>query len=209
MSNRRQTSVPIPQWVIRALARPWVHIGLGILILLADIQTGSFLLFPILFVIPVTLCGWYCNVRLAYALAILLPIGRSLIAAFIDHPHPLPFIVANALIRIVVLLFLAFFVVRTARQNKELQQRVNGLVTMCAWSKTIKYQGEWISFEVYLEREFGINTTHGISPAEEQKFREKMMRSRKREAEPSAAPNSNPATSVDISIAAGEPPSVS
>lgn len=209
MSNRRQTPVPVPQWVIRALARPWVHIGLGILILLADIQTGPFLLFPILFVIPVSLCGWYCNARLAYALAILLPICRAFIAAFVERPHPLPFIVANALIRVLVLLFLTFFVVRTAQQTKELQQRVNGLVTMCAWSQTIKYQGEWISFDVYLEREFGINTTHGISPTEEQKFREKMMRSRERKVEPSAAPNGNPATSVDISIAAEEPPSVS
>ena len=38
------------------------------------------------------------------------------------------------------------------------------LVTMCAWTKTVKYEGEWVSFERYLERRFGLMTSHGISP---------------------------------------------
>ncbi len=38
------------------------------------------------------------------------------------------------------------------------------LVTLCAWSKTVKHEGEWMTFERYLERRFGLMTTHGISP---------------------------------------------
>ena len=49
-------------------------------------------------------------------------------------------------------------------------QRVSDLVTMCAWTRTVEYQGEWISFEQYLLRRFNINTSHGISPAEAQKI---------------------------------------
>ena len=132
--------------------------------------TGPFLLFPILFVIPVGLSGWFCNVRLTYSLAFLLPVGRLLIATFVDTPAPFPYIVANCFIRIAVLVFISFLVCRTARQTKELEQRVTTLVSVCAWSRTVEYQGEWISFEEYLLRRFNINTTHGISPAEAKKL---------------------------------------
>jgi CHASE3 domain sensor protein len=44
--------------------------------------------------------------------------------------------------------------------------RLRSLVKMCAWSRTIEYEGEWISFEKYLERRFSLDITHGISPAE-------------------------------------------
>ena len=161
---------------------------MGVVILLADLLTGRFLLFPILFVLPVSLCGWFCSARLAYALAILLPAGRFLIAAFVERPYPITYIVANALIRVAVLLILVFLVVRNARINKELQNRVAGLVTMCAWSHTIKYEGEWISFDAYLKRHFGIDTTHGISPAEAQKVLQN-IKSIERKAEPLLSPD--------------------
>jgi CHASE3 domain sensor protein len=41
---------------------------------------------------------------------------------------------------------------------------------MCAWSRTIEYEGEWISFEDYLKRRFNIDTSHGMSPVESEKF---------------------------------------
>jgi K+-sensing histidine kinase KdpD len=151
-------------------ARTWTHLLLALLILLLDLVTGPYLLFPILFVIPVTLAAWFHSPRLAYALAFLLPLGRFFIAEFVDQPAPLPFIIANNLIRFAVLLFMAFLVSRTARQTKELEQRVKDLVTVCAWSRTVEYQGEWISFEEYLLRRFNINTSHGISPAEAKKL---------------------------------------
>jgi CHASE3 domain sensor protein len=48
---------------------------------------------------------------------------------------------------------------------------VQELVKMCAWSQTIEYQGEWVSFSEYLARKFNIDTTHGISPDEVAKVR--------------------------------------
>jgi CHASE3 domain sensor protein len=38
------------------------------------------------------------------------------------------------------------------------------LVTLCAWSKTVSYEGEWMSFEEYLRRRFDLTASHGISP---------------------------------------------
>jgi hypothetical protein len=154
---------------MRLFCRPWAHVGLGVVILLLDLLTGPFLLFPILFVIPVSLCAWFYSPRMAYSLAVLLPVGRFLIAEFVDQPHPVTYMIANALVRVAVLFFLAFLVARAARQTKQLQERVSGLVTMCAWSRTVEFQGEWISFEEYLKRRFNIDTSHGISPAEAEK----------------------------------------
>ena len=144
---------------------------MSITILLLDLLTGGFLLFPIFFVVPVSLCAWFYNARMAYSLAVLLPVGRFVIAEFVDQPHALTYMVVNALVRVAVLLFLTFLVARAARQTKQLQERVSGLVTMCAWSRTVEYQGQWISFEEYLKRRFSIDTSHGMSPADEKALR--------------------------------------
>lgn len=44
------------------------------------------------------------------------------------------------------------------------------LVTLCAWTRTVRYEGDWISVEAYLERRYGVLTSHGISPAAETLF---------------------------------------
>jgi CHASE3 domain sensor protein len=43
-------------------------------------------------------------------------------------------------------------------------EHYRNLVTLCAWTRSVEYEGEWISFEEYLRRKFDIATTHGISP---------------------------------------------
>lgn len=40
----------------------------------------------------------------------------------------------------------------------------DNFVTVCAWSNTVKHEGEWMMFEEYLERRFGLVATHGMSP---------------------------------------------
>lgn len=36
-------------------------------------------------------------------------------------------------------------------------------ITVCAWTKRVKYRGEWVPFEVYLEKHYGLKLSHGIS----------------------------------------------
>lgn len=38
-------------------------------------------------------------------------------------------------------------------------------VTLCAWTRNVRFEGEWMSVETYLERRFGVIASHGISPA--------------------------------------------
>jgi hypothetical protein len=161
---------PLQLRVALLLTQPTTYFGLGLLILVLDFFTGPFLLFPILFVIPVTLAAWFCSGALAHTLAILLPVGRFLIAWMVEQNAPLPFLIANFFIRVAVLLFISYLVARTRRQTRELERRVQDLVQMCAWSRTVEYQGEWLTFEQYLLRRFNINTTHGISPTEAKKL---------------------------------------
>jgi CHASE3 domain sensor protein len=43
-------------------------------------------------------------------------------------------------------------------------EHYRNLVTLCAWTRSVEFEGEWISFEEYLRRRFDISTTHGIAP---------------------------------------------
>lgn len=49
--------------------------------------------------------------------------------------------------------------------------KVEPFVKMCAYSRTIEYQGEWVSFEDYLRRRFKIATNHAMAPAEFERLR--------------------------------------
>jgi hypothetical protein len=51
--------------------------------------------------------------------------------------------------------------------------KLQPLVNICAWSRTIEYNGGWISFEEYLKRRFDIESTHGISPDQAEKLYQK------------------------------------
>jgi CHASE3 domain sensor protein len=45
-------------------------------------------------------------------------------------------------------------------------RRFDRLVTICAWSRTIKLEDRWVTFEEYLRDRFNIQVTHGISEKE-------------------------------------------
>jgi CHASE3 domain sensor protein len=61
-------------------------------------------------------------------------------------------------------------------------QKDRALVRMCAWSKTIELNGQWLSFEEYLDKRFGLNISHGISPDEAAKFGQALEEDRQRTA---------------------------
>jgi GAF domain-containing protein len=65
---------------------------------------------------------------------------------------------------------------RVHRRTAELQQaneelrsaldqvhRLEELVRMCAWTKRLERDGEWLDIEAFLHRRFGLQVTHGIS----------------------------------------------
>ena len=149
-----------------ALARPWPHVLAGAGVLLIDFATGKYIMFPILFVVPVMLAAWFSTKRTAYALAALLPLGRFAIASSFEAPDPVVFLAINALIRMAVLGLLAYLVDRTARQTKELSHRVKqleGILPICMFCKRIRDDhDEWHPLESYITEHSGAFFSHGL-----------------------------------------------
>ena len=178
----------VPNWAARLVARPVTPAIIGVLILAVDSWSGPFLLIPNVFVLPVALAAWLSSTRWAYTLAVLLPVARLVVAEVSPGSSPL-YDLVNAVIRIGVLTFLAFLIGRIVKQGAALEKRFTGLVTMCAWSRTIQYEGEWMSFEQYLKRRFGILTSHTTSPVEAEKvLAETRVGKQQRATEKAAAP---------------------
>jgi len=42
-------------------------------------------------------------------------------------------------------------------------EHLRQIVTVCAWTGQVKFEGEWIRLEDYLKRRFGISVSHGLS----------------------------------------------
>jgi hypothetical protein len=64
--------------------------------------------------------------------------------------------IGMAVMEIFLVAGIAFLVVRLARLEQ--------LVTVCAWSHRLLYEGQWVSLERYLEQRFGIRASEGITP---------------------------------------------
>jgi len=47
-------------------------------------------------------------------------------------------------------------------------------LTVCAWTKRVKFEGEWMSFDAFLLRRFGIVVSHGISEEARQSLLESL-----------------------------------
>jgi len=55
-------------------------------------------------------------------------------------------------------------------------ENLSEFLNMCAWSKRIKYNNEWLSFDNYLSLHFGVNITHGIADGEATKLIEDYLK---------------------------------
>ncbi|PYO04304.1 MAG: hypothetical protein DMD30_15890 [Gemmatimonadetes bacterium] len=67
-------------------------------------------------------------------------------------------LISLALAAALLLMLIALLVIARGAEH------YRNLVTLCAWTRSVEYEGEWISFEEYLRRKFNVSTTHGISP---------------------------------------------
>lgn len=46
--------------------------------------------------------------------------------------------------------------------DRRLRARSGGMITVCAWTRRVLWDGRWISFEEYLAQRFNLRCTHGI-----------------------------------------------
>jgi hypothetical protein len=50
-------------------------------------------------------------------------------------------------------------------------EKLRQIVTVCAWTGQVKFEGEWIRLDDYLKRRFGLSVSHGLSQAAAEKMR--------------------------------------
>jgi hypothetical protein len=49
-------------------------------------------------------------------------------------------------------------------------ERLKGLVTLCAWTGRVRWEGEWVTIERFLSERYHVEVTHGISEEAMGKF---------------------------------------
>lgn len=55
-------------------------------------------------------------------------------------------------------------------------RQLDGMITVCAWTRRVRWQGRWISFEEYLDRRFNLRCTHGICEEAAERMRQEIAR---------------------------------
>jgi hypothetical protein len=155
----------------QALSLPWLPFALAVLFIALDQFSGPFIQFPALFVIPVALAAWYATPRIAMLLAVGQPfvnLAITLVLGTGSFGFPPSMIALNAGIRAVVLLVLAYFVSRTASQNKQLARRVGllrGEIPVCfSCHKAQDERNNWLPLDIYVARHTEANFTEALCP---------------------------------------------
>jgi hypothetical protein len=153
--------------VLAARLHPATYALIGAEILLADLFTGPYIELPILSVFPIALSAWFCSPRFSYGLGILIAFGHFLIAVFLDRPAPLPYMIANSLIRSTALCLVTWVGIR-AREAAALRAQVRmleGILPICSFCKSIRDEaGNWTQLEAYISHHSEADFSHGFCP---------------------------------------------
>jgi hypothetical protein len=151
-------------WYVRLLGLPATQMALAALLLASEFVTGPFIQFPITFIIPVGLAAQFSNPRLSYGLAVTQPLVCFGFVFFWDAPWSVAVSIVNAVIRMAVLLIIAYFINRTKRLAQEVK-RLEGFLPICSFCKKIRNeQNEWQQMETYISKHSQADFTHGICP---------------------------------------------
>lgn len=153
-------------------------------IALVDTLTGYEVHFFIFYYIPVGLLAWRASLRSALVMAAVCAIVWFVVDAWLNRHTGVLFEVWNSGIRLAAFLILAITLSRLRQakdrlehQNHQLREtlaRIEAMTaeeerlrkqvqTVCAWTKRIKDEGKWVSFEQFLSKHYGLQFTHGIS----------------------------------------------
>lgn len=152
------------RWYLHLLRSRLANIALGAAILALDYLTGGAIQFPIAFIIPVVLASWFCPPLTGYILAVALPTIRLGFAFLWDGSILQPHVIVNLLIRLAVLLLIAFLTSKAARLTREVKL-LTGILPICSHCKKIRDQEDkWQAMEGYISQRSEADFSHGICP---------------------------------------------
>lgn len=141
-----------------------VAVSAGVVAL--DLATGPYILFPIMFVVPVGLAAWHLGRWPGIGFAVLLVGARLGIALGLEgHLTPHWAAIVNAVIRLLVLLGLVI-VIGVVQHRRALESRVQeleGILPICSFCKKIRCEdGNWEQVEAYVSRHSAAHFSHGL-----------------------------------------------
>jgi len=155
---------PADPWHLRLLRRPGFYLALAGGLIAVEFSTGSWVQFPIAFVIPVVLASWFCAPPLGYRLAVAMPVVRFGLAYCWGRPVDVEHALVNGAIRIAVLVFVAYLATQAGRLAREVRV-LRGLLPVCAYCKKIRdKEDRWQPIESYISQRSEARFSHGICP---------------------------------------------
>jgi hypothetical protein len=154
-------------WPLRALQRPATAIGIAAICLVLDLVTGPFIDLSAVFIIPVAISAWFCWPSYAYALAILQPLVRFGVLDIWHDGLDVGNSAINAIVRIIVLVLMAYLAGITARafkRAKQVMRRWGDPPICCLCMKVRDKHNNWQPLEVYLSRHPESLYSHSLCP---------------------------------------------
>ncbi len=147
---------------------PLVWLASSIVVLVLDLWTGPFLQFPVFFVLPVLLSGWFSGGLWGVSLALALPLVRLSFFSVWGLPYSLGIAVTNTAVRMLVLVVIAVLAHRAAERTRSLEAEVRileGIVPICAFCKKMREDdGTWVRLEQYIGSRSTARFSHGLCP---------------------------------------------
>jgi hypothetical protein len=123
-----------------------------------------------LYVIPLILSLLADDRRLTVRLACLCSILVGAGTYFSPHAGVPQWIVLSNRLIVQLLIWATAFLGNEVTKAKDQIRELGRLLTICAWTKQIKIDDQWISVEDYLTRYHKLRLTHGISKEAAEKF---------------------------------------
>lgn len=160
-----------PWWLlppVRVSSLWWVATASALLGL--QYVTVTFVEFPVVYVIPVSLAAWYSGRWPALALAVTLPVVHFVLVALDDRPDNLAALVPMTIVRGCVIGIMALWFARLSEHERALGYEVQTLrgmlLPICQFCKSIKNdQGQWEPLERFISRRSATRFSHGLCPS--------------------------------------------
>jgi hypothetical protein len=165
----------------------WVLFSAGAVVCALDYLIGPLILFPILFVAPVMLLAWNCGLRRALGLGLVLCLIRFGFQYVWGFPWTVPVALVNAVMRLFILLLMAFLSAKLSEQTQALRARVRtleGILPTCSFCKDVRDEdGTWHQIEAYIASRSDARFSHGVCPQCAEKHYGEILEKRRRAGE--------------------------
>lgn len=172
---------PLPVWALAAISL------LSLLVVsFADLVTGDEFLFFVFYFVPVSIAAWYLGWSAGLTMALLSGASWFVVDKISGHTY------AHEAVRYWngCICFAAFATIALAlhrlrcalvarnrseqalqkaldelkQSTEEIRKLQSNLQVVCAWTKRIRIDGEWVALDKFLAEKLHFSISHGISP---------------------------------------------